>query len=101
MVRKIIGAGSSENMFEMTQRLIGKAPSKEQHTELVRSLRKEASHVEKKIKKTKKLQEKVNTEVLLLQSRLKGINEQMEKSQRIVNGILGGRRRRTYKKKSH
>jgi predicted nucleic acid-binding Zn-ribbon protein len=97
MANKIRGAGG-ENMIEMAKRFIGKAPSKEEHSELVRSLRKEASNVEKKIKKTKKLQEKVNTEVLLLQSRLKGINEQMEKSQRIMNGILGGKRRRTYKK---
>lgn len=96
MVNKIRKGG--ENMIEMTQRFIGKAPSKEEHSELVRSLQKEAINVEKKIKKTKKLQDKLNTKVLLLQSRLKGINEQMAKSQKIVNGILGGKRRRTSKR---
>ena len=83
------------NLLEIVERVTGNAPSKEEHSSLISSLRKEAIEVEKKLKKTRKYQKKINTEVLSLTGRLKSIDDQIAKSQKIVKSFLGGRRRKT------
>lgn len=86
------------NLLEFVERATGNAPSKEEHANLISSLRKEAIEVEKNLKKTRKVQKKINTEVLSLTGRLKSIDDQIAKSQKIVQSFLGGRRRKTQKR---
>jgi capsule polysaccharide export protein KpsE/RkpR len=86
------------NLMEFVERATGSAPSKEEHANLISSLRKEAIEVENKLKKTRKIQKKINTEVLSLTGRLKNIDDQIAKSQKIVQSFLGGRKRKTQKR---
>jgi capsule polysaccharide export protein KpsE/RkpR len=89
------------NLIEFVERATGNAPSKEEHSNLISNLKKESIQVEKKLKKTKKLQQKVDTEVLSLTARLKGIDEQIAKSQKIVKSFLGGSRKTKKTKTSY
>jgi septal ring factor EnvC (AmiA/AmiB activator) len=81
------------NIVEFVGRATGYAPSKEEHTELLTSLKKESVQLEKDIKKKRKQQKKLNTDILRLTSQLKGVDNQIHKSKKIVESILGGKRK--------
>jgi hypothetical protein len=95
-IREIKGG----NIAEFVGRAAGYAPSKEEHAELLTTLKKESVQIEKELKIKKKQQKKINTDILRLTSQLKGVDSQIQKSKKIVESILGGkrRRRRTTKK---
>lgn len=83
------------NIVEFVGRAAGYAPSKEEHVELLTSLKKESVQIEKEIKHKKKQQKRLNTDILRLTSQLRGVDGQIHKSQKIVESILGGKRRRS------
>jgi septal ring factor EnvC (AmiA/AmiB activator) len=89
-IREIKGG----NIVEFVGRAAGYAPSKEEHAELVTSLKKESVQLEKEIKHKKKQQKKINTDILRLTSRLRSVDGEIQKSKKIVESILGGKRRR-------
>ena len=78
------------NLVEFVERATGYAPSKEEHAELLTSLKKESVQLEKEIKIKKKQQKKISTDILRLTSQLKGVDSQIHKSKKIVESILGG-----------
>ncbi len=88
------------NIVEFVGRAAGYAPSKEEHAELLTSLKKESVQIEKEIKYKKKQQKKLGTDILRLTSQLRGVDGQIHKSKKIVESILGGKRRRNIKNKT-
>jgi len=91
------------DLIEFGARITGYAPSKEEHASLISSLKKQSITVEKELKQKKKLQKKINTDILMLNNQLKNIDDQITKSQKVVRAILGGRRSkklRTTKRKT-
>jgi hypothetical protein len=85
------------NLVEFVGRAAGYAPSKEEHAELLTSLKKESVEIEKEIKIKKKQQKRLSTDILRLTSQLRGVDDQIHKSKKIVESILGGKRRRKIK----
>jgi len=90
-IREIKGG----NIVEFVGRAAGYAPSKEEHAELLTTLKKESVQIEKEIKHKKKQQKKLGTDILRLTSQLRGVDGQIQKSKKIVESILGGKRRRS------